>query len=194
VTVRSFWQRLVRRRPDNSSNTKGPRLRFPEITGDQVDVVAEILAEEENSRALPAESDPRAHWRKRVLRHMAGEAAKEPEQLPRHSATKRLMEGDLVSENELRAAVMAAQGLVGQDAASAIALRGRARRLGHVEDGGDEGHSGALLAEDAQLVADIAADAINHTLARLFMRLGPPPEGASGDYMPVSSGGGGAQQ
>jgi hypothetical protein len=62
------------------------------------------------------------------------------------------------------------------------------------QDDGDETELTPLSAAEAQRVAGAAASAINHTLARLFLRLGPPPEDASGDFMPVSSGGGGAQQ
>lgn len=72
--------------------------------------------------------------------------------------------------------------------------RRAARKIGHAEDGEDEGEREPLSAEEAQLVAGAAANTINLTLARLFLRLGPPPEGANGDFTPVSSGGGGAQQ
>ncbi|MDQ0904189.1 hypothetical protein QFZ22_000174 [Streptomyces canus] len=51
---------------------------------------------------------------------------------------------------------------------------------------------GPLSTEDEQLVAERAADAINHTLARLFLRLGPPPQNTDGDFAPVSSSGGGS--
>ncbi|PBC93994.1 hypothetical protein BX281_1867 [Streptomyces sp. Ag82_O1-15] len=51
---------------------------------------------------------------------------------------------------------------------------------------------GHLSTEDEQLVAERTADAINHTLARLFLRLGPPPESTNGDFAPVSSSGGGS--
>ncbi|MEU6071247.1 hypothetical protein ABZ864_44125 [Streptomyces sp. NPDC047082] len=51
-----------------------------------------------------------------------------------------------------------------------------------------------LSPAEAEMVVAASAAAINHTLARLFLRLGPPPEGADGDITPVSSGGGGAQQ
>lgn len=52
----------------------------------------------------------------------------------------------------------------------------------------------ALSAEDRQRLARETADTINHTLAQLFLRLGPPPEGTGGNHDPVRSGGGGAQQ
>ncbi|PAZ10498.1 hypothetical protein CLM62_40850 [Streptomyces sp. SA15] len=106
-------------------------------------------------------------------------------------AIARIMSGDLVSEGELQAALRAYDHAAPVEA---TLIRGRARRLGHIEDGGDEGDSGTLPVEETQLVADAAANTINHTLARLFLRLGPPPESANGEYMPVSSGGGGAQQ
>ncbi|MEU9671465.1 hypothetical protein AB0E25_39180 [Streptomyces bobili] len=49
-----------------------------------------------------------------------------------------------------------------------------------------------LPSGDEQLVAQQTADAINRTLARLFVRLGPPPAGIGGDVTPVSSGDGGS--
>ncbi|MFD5507008.1 hypothetical protein ACFWIB_04425 [Streptomyces sp. NPDC127051] len=38
-----------------------------------------------------------------------------------------------------------------------------------------------------------AADTLNHALARLFLRLGPPPTPTDSDYAPVGGGDGGAQ-
>ncbi|MFE9309662.1 hypothetical protein ACIQCF_26125 [Streptomyces sp. NPDC088353] len=52
----------------------------------------------------------------------------------------------------------------------------------------------ALSREEQQLLARQTASTINHTLARLFLRLGPPPQGTTGGFNPVTSGGGGAQQ
>lgn len=51
-----------------------------------------------------------------------------------------------------------------------------------------------LSPEELQGTAWDAADTINHTLARLFVQLGPPPEAAGGAATPVTSDGGGAQQ
>ncbi|MGW9029138.1 hypothetical protein ACWGQ5_34415 [Streptomyces sp. NPDC055722] len=48
--------------------------------------------------------------------------------------------------------------------------------------------------EEIEAVAPIAEETIEHTLARMFMRLGPPPEPTELDYTPSGSGGGGAQQ
>lgn len=48
--------------------------------------------------------------------------------------------------------------------------------------------------EEREKAAWEAAHTINHTLARLFVQLGPPPEGAGGTTSPVTSDGGGAQQ
>lgn len=48
--------------------------------------------------------------------------------------------------------------------------------------------------EDVKVAALAAEDTIEHTLARLFLRLGPPPESTDVDYMPAGRGGGGAQQ
>ncbi|KOU31092.1 hypothetical protein ADK52_03660 [Streptomyces sp. WM6372] len=39
-----------------------------------------------------------------------------------------------------------------------------------------------------------AADTLNHTLARLFLRLGPPPAPTEHDYAPVGGGGDGGAQ
>jgi len=48
--------------------------------------------------------------------------------------------------------------------------------------------------EDIQAAAPAAEGTIDHELARLFLRLGPPPEPTSQDYTPAGSDGGGAQQ
>ncbi|MGW2932800.1 hypothetical protein ACWDA7_13255 [Streptomyces sp. NPDC001156] len=48
--------------------------------------------------------------------------------------------------------------------------------------------------EEIEAVAPTAEQTIEHTLARMFMRLGPPPEPTELDYTPAGSGGGGAQQ
>ncbi|MEU8852752.1 hypothetical protein AB0C70_42560 [Streptomyces sp. NPDC048564] len=49
-----------------------------------------------------------------------------------------------------------------------------------------------LSTEDEQRVAEQTADSINRTLARLLVRLGPPPAGAGGVATPVTSGDGGS--
>ncbi|MFD8900227.1 hypothetical protein [Streptomyces ardesiacus] len=51
-----------------------------------------------------------------------------------------------------------------------------------------------LSPEEREKAAWDAANTINHTLARLFVRLGPPPEAAGGMSGPVTSDGGGAQR
>jgi hypothetical protein len=48
--------------------------------------------------------------------------------------------------------------------------------------------------EDAELLAPAAEQTIEHSLALLFLRLGPPPEPTQLDYSPAGHGGGGAQQ
>ena len=48
--------------------------------------------------------------------------------------------------------------------------------------------------EEIEDVAPAAEATIDHTLARLFLRLGPPPEASARDYTPAGTGGGGAQQ
>ncbi|MFH8295365.1 helix-turn-helix domain-containing protein [Streptomyces sp. NPDC018059] len=48
--------------------------------------------------------------------------------------------------------------------------------------------------EELRVLARQSASTINHTLARLFVQLGPPPEGAGRDPSTVTSDGGGAQQ
>jgi hypothetical protein len=58
-------------------------------------------------------------------------------------------------------------------------------RLGPLED---------LSLDERRRLAAATASTINHTLARLFLRLGPPPAGTSEEFNPVTSGGGGAQQ
>ncbi|MEU5314379.1 hypothetical protein [Streptomyces sp. NPDC021562] len=119
-------------------------------------------------------------------------AAAEDLQLPADDPISRLNSGDLVTGTDLLAAMLAAYDRAAADPPE-LGVQG-ARRTGHTEDGGEHGESGPLPTEEAQLVAGAAANTINHTLARLFLRLGPPPESANGDFMPVSSGGGGAQQ
>ncbi|MFF4900453.1 hypothetical protein [Streptomyces sp. NPDC001068] len=52
----------------------------------------------------------------------------------------------------------------------------------------------ALPTEDKQRLAMGTAATINQVLARAFLRLGPPPEGATGDNTRVPTGGGGAEQ
>ncbi|MFI1400543.1 caspase domain-containing protein [Streptomyces sp. NPDC020681] len=51
-----------------------------------------------------------------------------------------------------------------------------------------------LSEADAVALAVTAEETLEHTLARLFVRLGPPPEPTELDYAPVGSGDGGAQQ
>ncbi|MEU4168415.1 hypothetical protein AB0F46_16265 [Streptomyces sp. NPDC026665] len=48
--------------------------------------------------------------------------------------------------------------------------------------------------EDVEVAAPAAEEAIDHELARLFLRLGPPPEPTSHDYTSTGTDGGGAQQ
>jgi hypothetical protein len=129
----------------------------------------------------------RPAWKVRWTRDAATGAV----QRPSNDALRRINSGDLVSESELRAALRAAYERATPGEGRTVQ---EAQRLGHTEDSRDQEQSGPLSTEEAQLVAGAAANTINHTLARLFLRLGPPPEGASGDVMPVSSGGGGAQQ
>lgn len=47
---------------------------------------------------------------------------------------------------------------------------------------------------DREAVAPLAEETIEHTLARLFLRLGPPPEPTENHFVPAGNGGGGAQQ
>ena len=49
----------------------------------------------------------------------------------------------------------------------------------------------ALGPEDLDAVAPVAEQTIDHSMARLFMRLGPPPEPAESDFTPSGRGGGG---
>ncbi|QOV38781.1 hypothetical protein IM697_10605 [Streptomyces ferrugineus] len=51
-----------------------------------------------------------------------------------------------------------------------------------------------LDAEEIRTAAAKAEETIEHTLARLFLRLGPPPESTGLNFSPVESGGGGARQ
>lgn len=51
-----------------------------------------------------------------------------------------------------------------------------------------------LGSEEVEVVAPAAEETIEHTLARMFLRLGPPPEPTELDYTPAGTGGGGVQQ
>lgn len=51
-----------------------------------------------------------------------------------------------------------------------------------------------LSSEEEHRVAEQTADSINDTLARLFVRLGPPPTALGGSGVPVSNGDGGSAQ
>lgn len=51
-----------------------------------------------------------------------------------------------------------------------------------------------LPREELAEVAVSSEGSIDHALAMMFIRLGPPPEPTEVDYVPASSGGGGAQQ
>ncbi|WP_432112730.1 hypothetical protein [Streptomyces sp. S1] len=51
-----------------------------------------------------------------------------------------------------------------------------------------------LSREELANVADSSEGSIDHALAMMFIRLGPPPETTEVDYVPASNGGGGAQQ
>ncbi|MEU6988536.1 hypothetical protein ABZ946_34845 [Streptomyces sp. NPDC046324] len=51
-----------------------------------------------------------------------------------------------------------------------------------------------LSPEEGAAVADRSGSTIDHALAMLFIRLGPPPEPTELDYAPAGNGGGGAQQ
>ncbi|MFF8931496.1 hypothetical protein ACF1AO_29995 [Streptomyces longwoodensis] len=61
-------------------------------------------------------------------------------------------------------------------------------------DGFDELDLGDLSPVERQELALETASLVTDTLARLFLRLGPPPEGTGRDFDPVASGGGGAAQ
>lgn len=65
------------------------------------------------------------------------------------------------------------------------ANRVRAERIGHFDE------FGRPLA-DEEPEAAVAGQTIEHSLAALFLRLGPPPEPTGIEYMPAGSGGGGA--
>ncbi|MET7720666.1 hypothetical protein [Streptomyces mirabilis] len=75
-----------------------------------------------------------------------------------------------------------------------IALNAPDPRESEPADWFDTSSIQALPAEDKQRLAIGTAATINQVLARAFLRLGPPPQGASGDSAPVTSGGGGAEQ
>ncbi|MEV0016680.1 hypothetical protein [Streptomyces tendae] len=51
-----------------------------------------------------------------------------------------------------------------------------------------------LTTVEREQLAEETASLVSDTLARLFLRLGPPPAGTDRDFNPVASGGGGATQ
>ncbi|GHF99958.1 hypothetical protein GCM10018777_08110 [Streptomyces albogriseolus] len=55
-------------------------------------------------------------------------------------------------------------------------------------------HEQPISPDDASSVAPVAEETIENALARLFIRLGPPPETTELDYTPAGHGGGGATQ
>ncbi|MER5370367.1 hypothetical protein [Streptomyces sp. NPDC002722] len=48
--------------------------------------------------------------------------------------------------------------------------------------------------DETSAVAPTSMQSLDHAMAMLFIRLGPPPETTETNYAPVSNGGGGAQQ
>jgi len=66
----------------------------------------------------------------------------------------------------------------------------QAKAVGHRHA---ELHESQMQVEDAS-AAKAAGETIEHTLARLFVRLGPPPEPTALEYTPAGSGDGGARQ
>lgn len=70
--------------------------------------------------------------------------------------------------------------------------------LHQMEDGSAVGMEGALVPslglEGSDAVAHVAEETIEHAMARMFLRLGPPPESTELDYVPAGSDGGGAHQ
>lgn len=55
-------------------------------------------------------------------------------------------------------------------------------------------HSEDLSAEDSAAVASTSEQTLDHAMAMLFIKLGPPPEPTENKYAPASNGGGGAEQ
>lgn len=51
-----------------------------------------------------------------------------------------------------------------------------------------------LTGAEAAAVAIASGETLDHALARLFLRLGPPPEPTEADCEPASSGDGGAKR
>ncbi|MFI6875476.1 hypothetical protein ACIBL6_18745 [Streptomyces sp. NPDC050400] len=69
--------------------------------------------------------------------------------------------------------------------ATRINLQGIMREADHLPD---------LSWNESAEAAPPSADALDHALARLFLRLGPPPEPTQTDHTPSYSGGGGAHE
>jgi hypothetical protein len=68
------------------------------------------------------------------------------------------------------------------------------RESGSAKDVPAESLFRGLSPEEKRAVAQETASVINDTLARLFLRLGPPPESLRRSHSPTPSSGGGAQQ
>lgn len=70
-----------------------------------------------------------------------------------------------------------------------------ARDAGPVNSGFPQRTDESLAPDEEAVVAVTSGEILNHALARLFLRLGPPPEPTElDDHEPVSSGDGGAKQ
>ncbi|MFE8925769.1 hypothetical protein [Streptomyces rochei] len=72
------------------------------------------------------------------------------------------------------------------------ALRAAGLATGSTEES-EPDYQDLTTAEREQLALETAS-LVSDTLARLFLRLGPPPAGTGRDFNPVTSGGGGATQ
>ncbi|WP_143672367.1 hypothetical protein [Streptomyces sp. OK228] len=156
-------------------------VRRPERDVEDIDVLAEVARED----GWPGSSDESAVWELR-RRQIRAEAAKRGAREDLQPLWRRSYRGRLPHLPHLPDVTREEWSLAAQEAA----LRGPdadpdAPELEPIED---------LTLDERRLLAAQTASTISHTLALLFLRLGPPPEGASGDASPVTSGGGGAQQ
>jgi hypothetical protein len=150
-------------------------IRRPERDAEDIDVLAEVARED----GQPEPFDARAV---RELRMWHLEATQRRRQNDLQAMPSRRPRDELVPSQEW----LEALGFAAQEAAARGAdADPDAPELDSFED---------LTPDERRRLAAQTASTINHTLARLLLRLGPPPEGASGGASPVTSGGGGARQ
>ncbi|MCX5269965.1 hypothetical protein [Streptomyces sp. NBC_00199] len=103
-------------------------------------------------------------------------------------------QGDAVDRETLVPGVEWLNAITETAAQSAVLNRDVLRRI-QADFAATAAADGSVMSPgELRFLAWESASTINHTLARLFVQLGPPPAGVGGDLEPLTSDGGGAQQ